>query len=152
VSKEVLMNAQASVLLQRKDGEVAVIPSAATLADAAANLAEYNVGALVVSDDGEVVTGMLSERDVVRCLARSGADALTVSVREVMSRDVTTCAPETTVDKLMATMTRTRIRHVPVIEDGRLLGIVSIGDVVQNRVSDLETEAETLREYVAGSY
>lgn len=145
------MTVQVAVILGRKGTEVATIGPNATLADAAAVLAQRNVGALVVSDDGRSVRGVLSERDIVRSLARSGAGALDLTVGEVMTAEVHTCARDTTADELMATMTTRRIRHVPVLENDRLAGIVSIGDVVKSRIDELETETEALQGYVTGS-
>lgn len=145
------MTVQVAVILGRKGTEVATISSDATLADAVASLAQRNVGALVVSDDGRSVHGVLSERDIVRSLARSGASALDLTVGEAMTAEVHTCARDTTTDDLMAIMTTRRIRHVPVVEDHQLAGIVSIGDVVKSRIDELETETEALQGYVTGS-
>ena len=106
-----------------------------------------NVGALVVSRDGERVEGVLSERDIVRGLTRHGADLLDMSVVAVMSRAVPVCAPGDSLAMVMGQMTRNRSRHVPVIDgDGRLCGIVSIGDVVKHRLEDMELEASVLRD------
>jgi CBS domain-containing protein len=139
-------------ILSRKGTEVATIPPAATLGQAAAALAEHNVGALVVSDDGQTVRGILSERDIVRRFAADdGVATASVSVAATMTVDVHTATPATTVDELMGVMTTHRIRHVPVVDDGRLCGIISIGDVVKNRMDELETQAASLRDYVTGS-
>src|SRR5688500_11237275 len=97
---------------------------------AAEAMSANNIGALVVSSDGRAVEGVISERDVVRDLARRGTGAVKRTVADLMSTDVTTCTPEATVDDLMSTMTSNRIRHVPILEDGVLAGIISIGDVV----------------------
>lgn len=106
-----------------------------------------NVGALVVSRDGEKVEGVLSERDVVRGLTRHGADLLDMSVVAVMSRTVPVCAPDDSLAGLMAVMTRSRNRHVPVVDgSGRLCGIISIGDVVKHRLEEMELEANVLRD------
>ena len=145
-------------ILHNKGREVATIPADAPVADAVAGLRERNVGALVVTapagqaDDeaGGDLVGILSERDVVRALA--GADAGTVlegPVSALMSTEVTTCEPRATVDDLMRLMTDRRIRHIPVVDGGRLAGIVSIGDVVKSRIDELETETETLHEYLS---
>lgn len=145
-------------ILHHKGREVATIPADAPVADAVAGLCERNVGALVVTapagqaDDeaGGDLVGILSERDVVRALA--GADAGTVlegPVSALMSTEVTTCEPRATVDDLMRLMTDRRIRHIPVVDGGRLAGIVSIGDVVKSRIDELETETETLHEYLS---
>ncbi|MGH3665328.1 MAG: CBS domain-containing protein [Egibacteraceae bacterium] len=139
------------VILAHKGADVTTIGPGATLADAARALADHRIGALVVSGDGDTVDGMLSERDIVRHLARSGGEALDVEVAEAMTTEVVTCRPDTTADELMAMMTERRIRHVPVLDDGRLVGIVSIGDVVKSRIDELEIETETLQEYVTGT-
>lgn len=114
-------------------------------------LISRNVGALVVSTNGESVDGIISERDIVHGLADRGADLLSLKVAEIMTRQVVTCDPEDTVDQLMAEMTNRRIRHFPVVRDGRLCGIVSIGDVVKNRLDEVEYEARSLRSFIAGA-
>ena len=145
------MTVHIAVILDRKGADVATIAPDATLADATARLAEHNIGALVVSRDGQTVEGMLSERDIVRNLAGAATeDVLSLRVADVMSTEVTTCTRESTADELMATMTNSLIRHVPVVEDGRLAGIVSIGDVVKSRMDELEIETVSLQEYVMG--
>lgn len=138
-------------VLSSKGHEVATIGVDATLADAVAQLRERGIGALVVAD-GDQVLGMLTERDVVRHLADGGAAALDLRARQVMTSPVTTCTPADTTDQLMAVMTEGRFRHLPVVDDGRLVGIVSIGDVVKWRLEELRTEAAALSGYVAGSY
>lgn len=110
-------------------------------------LGEHNIGAVVVSSDGTTVEGIVSERDVVRQLARSG-DALAATVSTIMTREVSSCTPQATIDELMHLMTEHRIRHVPVVVDGRLTGIVSIGDVVKMRIGELEFEREQLSTYI----
>lgn len=145
------MTVRVAVILARKGDDVATIRPGATVAEAARTLAEHDVGALVVSSDGRTVEGIVSERDIVRRLAESGATTVRVSVADVMTADVTTCGSDATVDELVATMTNRRVRHVPVVDQGGLAGIVSIGDVVKSRMDDLETQTETLSEYVTGS-
>lgn len=145
------MTVRVAVILARKGDDVATIRPGATVAEAARTLAEHDVGALVVSSDGRTVEGIVSERDIVRRLAESGAATVRVSVADVMTADVTTCGSDATVDELVATMTNRRVRHVPVVDQGGLAGIVSIGDVVKSRMDDLETQTETLSEYVTGS-
>lgn len=146
------MSVRVSVILARKSADVVTIPADATLLAAGQALAEHDIGALVISSDGRAVDGIVSERDLVRQCARSGPGCWERSVAEVMTTDVTTCGPDATLDELMATMTQRRIRHVPVVADGHLAGIVSIGDVVKARLDDLQVQAETLEEYVTGSH
>jgi CBS domain-containing protein len=140
---------RAKDILDRKGHEVATVTPATTVRDAVAALAEYNVGALVVSPDGTQVVGIMSERDVVRRLASDGAAVLDLPVEAIMKAEVRTCAPSSSTDDLMATMTEGRFRHLPVVEDG-LVGIVSIGDVVKVRIDELATEREQLAGYIAG--
>jgi CBS domain-containing protein len=141
------MNVQS--ILQAKGSDVATITKEASLADASAQLRDRGVGALVVSDDGRHIEGIVSERDVVRALAAHGAGALGRSVSSVMSTDVVTCSAGDSVEELMVSMTQRRIRHLPVIDaDALLSGIVSIGDVVKARLGQLETENQALFDYI----
>ena len=112
-------------------------------------LAAKGVGAVVITDASMTVLGILSERDVVRAIARDGAAALADQVSRYMTPKVTTVTREATIDHLMETMTEGRFRHLPVVEDGRLIGIVSIGDVVKRHVSAIDSERQALREYIA---
>lgn len=139
-------------IIGRKGADVATVSPTATLADAVALLAEHRIGALIVSRDGETIEGILSERDIVRQLAASGADTLPSSVEDVMTREVATCTWDTSTDELMVLMTEGRFRHVPVVEDGALVAIVSIGDVVKARMEELTLETDQLQAYVTGSY
>ncbi|WCO65186.1 CBS domain-containing protein [Iamia majanohamensis] len=136
-------------LLSSKGAGVVTVASASTVAEVVATLAEHRVGALVVSDDGARVDGIVSERDIVRALAERGSDLLGEGVATIMTSEVVTCDLATTVDELSSSMTERRIRHVPVVVDGRLAGIVSIGDVVKDRMRELEAEAQTLHEYIS---
>lgn len=142
---------QVSQILAAKGAQVVTIGPEATIADAVASLKRKGIGALVVTDDAGGVIGILSERDVVRGLARHGRGVLDKRVEDLMSREVVTCGLESRVEELMRDMTVRRIRHLPVVEDGRLVGIVSIGDVVKTRLEELETETTLLREYIVGS-
>ena len=135
------------VINAKPSHEVVTIGPDATVRELIALLAEHNVGALVVSEDGERVTGIVSERDVVRRLHADEAVLDTV-VRDIMTADVRTCAAEDGLTDLMQTMTQHRIRHVPVVADGRLTGIISIGDVVKSRIGELEFERDQLDSYV----
>ncbi|MDJ0945409.1 MAG: CBS domain-containing protein [Kiloniellales bacterium] len=123
----------------------------ATIADAAKLLKERNIGALVVTTEDGRLAGILSERDLVRGLPDHGADLLALKVKDRMTAEVTTCSPDDRVDGIMKLMTDGRFRHLPVVEDGKLVGIVSIGDVVKSRLEELESETTTLRQYIAGS-
>jgi CBS domain-containing protein len=114
-------------------------------------LAEHRIGAVVVSSDGTTVEGIVSERDVVRALAARGATVISEPVSEIMTRDVQTCTPETPVVELMSVMTHGRFRHVPVVVDERLVAIVSIGDIVKNRVGELEIERDSLTSYITSA-
>jgi CBS domain-containing protein len=136
-------------ILKTKGQDVVTIGTGATLAQAAKLLEQKSIGAVVVLDDAGAVAGILSERDIVRALAASGAPVLEKPVSAVMTRRLYTCTLRDTIDALMALMTRQRIRHLPVLENGQLCGIVSIGDVVKHRLEEIEFEAEALREYVA---
>lgn len=140
-----------SVILERKGTDVFTIRPDAMLLAAAEAMSKHNVGALVVSADGRTVDGIVSERDLVRDLARLGTGAVKRTVSDVMSTDVTTCTPDATVDELMAAMSERRIRHVPILRDDVLAGIVSIGDVVKMRLDELEVEKQSLEQYVTGS-
>ena len=145
------MGVPVSVILGRKGDEVATITPTATLAEAATALTDRGIGALVVSIDGVAVEGVLSERDIVREMARQGPAVLEEPVSMAMTGDVTTCRRDTSTNELIAIMTEERIRHVPVLDDDRLAGIVSIGDIVKWRMDELADEGQRLREYVTGS-
>jgi CBS domain-containing protein len=135
-------------VLRNKGSVVATIAPEATVDELLAGLAEHNIGAMVVvGPDG--VAGIVSERDVVRRLRERGADLLSQTVSEIMTTVVATCSPQDSVDDLSVLMTRRRIRHVPVLEAGRLAGIVSIGDVVKTRMEELEASQEQLQAYIA---
>ena len=135
-------------LLFTKGSSVTTVEPDRSVADAARALAVHRVGALVVSADGDHIDGILSERDITWAVGNRGPAALDMLVRELMTREVTTCSPDDTTDHLMQVMTQRRIRHLPVVADGCLCGVVSIGDVVKQRLSELETEAGTLHEYL----
>jgi CBS domain-containing protein len=139
-------------ILSRKGSDVATIEAGATVARAVELLRDQGVGALVVSDDGRIIEGIISERDVVRRLAAEGAAVLDSTVARVMTRAVTTCGAEDDLDHLMQLMTDQRIRHVPVVEEhGALIGIISIGDVVKQRLGHLESENQALFDYFTNS-
>jgi CBS domain-containing protein len=138
-------------ILRNKGKSVVTIHPDATVERAVAVLRLRGIGALVVSDDGENVVGILSERDIVEAMVRHGGELLAVSVSEVMTCPVVTCEPGDSVAELMAEMTNRRIRHFPVVDDGRLVGIVSIGDLVKSRLDEIEYEAHSMRSFIAGA-
>jgi CBS domain-containing protein len=140
----------ADQILQRKGREVSTIPPDATVRAAAEALAAANLGALVVSPDGTSLVGIVSERDIVRQLAVEGPPLLDQPVSSIMQAEVQTCAGSDHVDQLMELMTEHRIRHLPVVEDDALAGIISIGDVVKTRVDELVTEKDQLVDYIRG--
>ena len=137
-----------SDVLRSKGSTVATVDPGVTVSGLVAELARHNVGAMVVVEGGRVV-GIVSERDVVRQLHERGADLLNAPVSEIMTSEVYTCLPTDSVDSLAATMTERRIRHMPVVVDGSLVGIVSIGDVVKSRIGELESDREQLESYIA---
>lgn len=138
-------------ILRNKGNWIATIRPDATIADAVNMLHRERIGAIVVSEDGNSVDGILSERDIVIALAEQAADLLSRTVGEIMTRNVVTCDPGDTVGELMAEMTNRRVRHLPVVADGRLCGIVSIGDLVKNRLDEVEFEAQSLRSFIASA-
>ena len=135
-------------ILSRKGSSVVTMEPAATLAAAIATLAQHRIGALVVLGADRRVIGILSERDIVRTFAEFGADALTKRLAQVMTREVVTCSEAETTLPLMERMTTGKFRHIPVIERGQLVGIVSIGDIVKHRLWELEQESTALRDYI----
>jgi len=135
------------VIAAKNQQQVITVTPTATVRDLLGMLAEHNVGALVVSGDGSTVDGIVSERDVVRRL-HSDAELLGAAVDSIMTTDVHTCTPDDQLDDLMSLMTERRIRHVPVCEDDRLVGIVSIGDVVKHKIDALQFERDQLDSYV----
>ena len=136
-----------AAILERKGREVASIDAAATVGEAVALLAERRIGALPVLDGGEVA-GIMSERDVIYCLRRDGAAILDWAVRDVMTAPAITVTPDVPILAALSQMTQRRIRHLPVVEKGRLTGIVSIGDLVAFRIARIEEEAEAMRAYI----
>ena len=138
----------ADQILDEKGRDVSTVAPDATVADALGALAEHNVGALVVSADGAALDGIVSERDIVRRLASDGADALHLEVRELMQAEVATCDGRADIEKLMNVMTEGRFRHVPVVENDELCGIISIGDVVKARINELASEKDQLVGYI----
>jgi CBS domain-containing protein len=137
-----------SDVIRHKGGQVVTIPMDATVQQLLDILEEHRIGAVVVSNDGSTVSGIVSERDVVRHLRTAGGDLLDQMVVTIMTSEVHTCAPEDGVEDLARTMTDRRIRHVPVVVDGKLQAIVSIGDIVKSRIDELQTERDQLVGYI----
>lgn len=135
-------------ILRNKGNAVTTVTPESTVRELLAKLAEHNIGAVVVSDDGVTITGIVSERDVVRRLHDRGAGILDQPVSTIMTSEVRTAGPGDNVEELRRTMTNHRFRHMPVVEDGRLVGIVSIGDVVKSAIEELETEKASLVDYL----
>jgi CBS domain-containing protein len=138
-----------SEVLRHKGNVVTTIAPQASVQELLDTLAEHNIGAVIVSADGASIDGIVSERDVVRRLHEDGAALLGQPVLTIMTTDVHTCTLDTHIDDLMRLMTQQRIRHVPIVSDGRLAGIVSIGDVVKNRIDELEYERKHLVDYIS---
>ena len=136
-------------ILSRKGSDVVTIAPTANLSEAVKLLAERRIGAVIVTGADNRVSGILSERDIVRALGERGAGALGDNIAAVMTRKVTTCVEADTVADIMERMTTGKFRHVPVVEQGRLAGVISIGDVVKFRVEEIERESDALREYIA---
>jgi CBS domain-containing protein len=141
-----------AAILRAKGTHVETVRPDATLRVVAWHLKVKGIGALVVTGDDERILGIISERDVVRALTEHGSDVVRVPVSEVMTSAVKTCSPRDSITAVMARMTRDHIRHLPVVEDGRLAGIVSIGDVVKDRLDELELEANILRDTLIASH
>ena len=137
-----------SDILRHKGGDVLTIAPGDTVTGLLQALADRNVGALMVVDKGKVV-GVVSERDVVRHLAAQGAELLESTVAKIMSTEVVSCTSKDSVDSIAETMTERRIRHMPVIDDGTLVGVVSIGDVVSSRIRQLEKDRGQLEQYIS---
>jgi CBS domain-containing protein len=140
---------QVDSILRTKGTLVHTVTADARLGDAVHVLNAHNIGAVVVVDKVGQVVGILSERDVVRKLDNDPSKALDRLVRDCMTTVVVTCTRQTTVAELMERMTKRRIRHIPIVEDGKLLGIVSIGDVVKRKIEETEQEAQALKEYIS---
>jgi CBS domain-containing protein len=138
-----------SHILNEKGRDVLAIPLEATLFEAARVLTLNRIGALLVRDPKGSLKGIISERDIVRAIAEEGASALALTVNERMTKDVATCEENDTIAEIMETMTRCRFRHMPVVEAGRVAGIVSIGDVVKIRIAETMREAQALKDYIA---
>ena len=140
---------QVQTILNAKGTEVTTVTAETTVRELATMLRENRIGAVVVSNDGSSIEGIVSERDIVRQLTDFGPKFLSVKVREIMTKDVLSCAPTDTVDTCMELMTGRRIRHLPVAVDGQLTGLVSIGDIVKAKIDEIRVEAESLKQYIS---
>jgi CBS domain-containing protein len=142
------MNVKAILAAKKLGGDIISIEPTADLATAAKLLSKHRIGSVVILGAGEHLVGILSERDIVRAVSEQGAGALALPVGQVMTRDVATCGEDDTVASIMERMTAGRFRHMPVVANGRLVGLISIGDVVKQRVDEIEGEAEAMRDYI----
>lgn len=138
------------ILKSKPIHDILTVTQDMTVGDAAAVLSEKRIGALIVSKDGQSLDGMLSERDIVRELGKHGKEVLDRKVSELMTAEVITASPDMSATRVMEMMTEGRFRHMPVIEDGRIIGVISIGDVVKNRIQQVEAENTALTEMIVG--
>lgn len=138
-------------ILNDKGDDIVTIGLAAKIADIVTLMAKERIGAIVVLDEDTHIAGIVSERDITRGLAEHGTDVLSMNAESIMTSEVITCRPDDGVDKLMRKMTAGRFRHLPVLDKGKMVGIVSIGDVVKHRLEELENEANLLQDYIAGA-
>jgi len=136
-------------ILKAKGGEVVAVAPSDTIAVATQILNEKGIGAILVRETSDKIVGIVSERDIVRGIARHKGSCLDMKVSDLMTSPVISCQPDDSIDKIMQLMTDRRIRHLPVMQDGDLLGIISIGDVVKRRISEIEHETEALRQYIS---
>lgn len=140
----------AKILQSKGSSDVVSIAPDKSVSDAASLLAEKRIGSLVVSDDGKAVLGILSERDIVRELGRRGTGCLSETVGEMMTRDIVTCQKEEKADMVLAKMTKGRFRHMPVVEGGEMIGLVTLGDVVKYRLEEVKMEKDALEGMIMG--
>lgn len=135
-------------ILAAKGGDIFTIDPTADLAAAAKLLSKHKIGVVVIGGAGGRLAGILSERDIVRALSEHGAAALTVPVGQVMTRNVTTCGEDDPIADIMERMTAGKFRHMPVLKGGKMVGLISIGDVVKQRVEEIERDTDALRDYI----
>lgn len=141
----------AAILERKESGKIVQIESGKTVLEAVHRLVEHGIGSLLVVDDGDLV-GIITERDVLTCCADDPSAMSSTRIAEVMSRDLIVASPEDDVEEVMAMMTGNRIRHLPILADGDLEGIISIGDVVESKLHEFRSENKHLRRYIAGTY
>ena len=138
-----------SALIKEKGGGVITTGPATTVAEVADIIARERIGAVVVTGQDDQVVGIISERDIVNGLSKRGTGLLDLPISDIMTRDVFTCATTEDVNQLRREMTNRRARHIPIVEEGKLIGIISIGDIVKNRLDELESETQQMRDYIA---
>jgi len=141
-----------TILTSKTSAEVATTVASQSVGDAAKLLAKWRIGAVVVVNDRQELAGILSERDIVRGMARFGNAVEEMTVGDLMTADVKTCTPNDSLETLMSIMTNNRIRHLPVLDDGKLAGIITIGDVVKARLDETTMQVDSLREYVMSAH
>jgi CBS domain-containing protein len=141
-----------TILKDKSSADVATTVAGQKVGDAAKLLDQRRIGALVVVDEQRSLAGILSERDLVRGLSRHGVAVMDMRVGDLMTADVLTCTPEDTIDSIMSAMTSNRIRHLPVVEGGKLAGIITIGDVVKTKLDETTMQVDSLREYVMSAH
>ena len=137
-----------SDILSQKGGLVFTVTPGTTLAQIAQQLSTRRIGSVLIMADADTVSGIVSERDVVRAMAQRGGAALELEARQVMTRDVKTCHPDDSIERVMEVMTQGRFRHLPVVDHGELIGLISIGDVVKARLEETRHETEALKAYI----
>jgi CBS domain-containing protein len=142
---------KAEHILRRKGRRTITVSPDATLKEASNTLSEHNIGALIVTDEANRIVGVLSERDIVHQISERGPVALRLSVENAVEGDPATCTPDDSVKDLMEFVTRERVRHLPVLNDGTLDGIISVGDLLKSRMEEMETEKQVLRDRLMGS-
>lgn len=138
-----------AMILEKKGRNVVTTDAKATIGEVVSQLARHKIGAIVVVENVDEIIGIVSERDIVRAFAKSGPEAISEPAGSIMTSEVMTCEDSETTNEVMARMTRGRFRHLPVERNGRLMGIVSIGDVVKARIEEVEREAEEMRAYIS---
>lgn len=138
-------------ILAQKGRDVVCVTPDHTLQEVAVIMSEKGIGAVVVCNRDNAIVGILSERDIMRTIARSGASALVDRTASHMTHDVVTCGEQTKIQVLMERMTKGRFRHMPVVADGKLVGMISIGDLIKNRIAEVEDEQEALKQYIASA-
>ena len=139
-----------ATILKEKGSDVVTAPAGMTVGEIAGLLNQHRIGAVVITGPGDSIEGIVSERDIVSAVARTGPGALSRPTGEIMTRDLHFCQPSDSIYEIMNVMTEHRIRHLPVVVDGRLEGIVSIGDVVKQRIAEVEFEASEMKRYIGG--